>query len=513
MKNEHEKQLSVSKQIILSVCFCIISILIGEVMLHFNAPAYTIVCVYILGNVLVSSFTSSYWYGLISCLVSSLAFAYFVAAPIFSFRELSPYFIVATIILLIISMLISSITSKMRANERLAWHKEEVSNILYHLTRDLAGMTSVDEVIKLTLQNIADVFQTDCRLLLFTSEGKAEENFILFENGVFEEKAQTDPTRTFEEYKTRPALGYYRNAHQYEWPFYGMDKKVLGALAIPKEVAEKLNDSDLRLINTMTDAAGIVIEKLTLAQVEEKSKIEMSQERYRTNLLRSISHDLRTPLAGITGTAEVLMSMLSQDSKEYELASNIHKETNWLYNLVQNILSLTRIQDTGIRLKKEVMIVEDVVNSAVETMEFRLPQRQFVTNYPEDVLASEMDASLIKQVIINLLDNANKYSPMNQPIEITVWKEEETNQVAVSVQDYGEGLSPAALEKVFHLFYTTKPSDPKALRGFGLGLPICASIMKIHDGSITSGNREDGPSGAVFTIYLPEFNFELESEN
>ncbi len=500
----------VLKQIGLSVSVCIFSILIGEVMVHWNAPAYTIVCVYILGTVLISSFTSTYWYGLISCLVSAIAFAYFVAAPIFSFKELSPYFVVATIIMLSISMLISSITSKVRANERLAWRKEEVSNILYHLTRDLAGMTAVDEVIKLTLQNISDVFHTNCRLLLFTSEGKPEDHFILLENGTFEEHAQTNPTRTFEEYKTRPTLGYYTNDYQYEWPFYGMNKQVLGALAIPKEVADQLSPSDLRLISTMTDAAGIVIDKLTLAQVEEKSRVEMSQERYRTNLLRSISHDLRTPLSGIAGTSEVLMSMLPENSKEYELAYNIYKETNWLYNLVQNILSLTRLQNNGIPLKKEVMIVEDVVNSAVETMQFRLPKRQFITSYPEEVLASEMDSSLIKQVIINLIDNANKYSPLDQPIEVKVWKEEGSNQIAVSVQDHGEGLSTAALEKVFNLFYTTKPSEPTALRGFGLGLPICASIMKIHDGSITSANREDGISGAVFTIYMPEFNFEMD---
>ncbi len=511
MKNSHWTQHEVFRQICLSVALGVSAILIGEVMLYFNAPPYTIACVYFLNIVLVASFTTSYWYGLFSSIISSMVFAYLVAAPVFSFRELSPYLIVATIIMVCASMLISSITSKVRANERLAWRKEEVSNILYHLTRDLAGMTSVDEVIKLTLQNISEVFHTDCRLLLFTKEGKPEENFILLENGNFQERAQTDPSRTFEEYQTRPATGYYINERQYEWPFYTMNKEVLGAIAIPKKVADQLSPSDLRLVNTMTDAAGIVIDKLTLAEVEEKSRLEMSQERYRTNLLRSISHDLRTPLAGITGTSEVLMSMLPEDSKEYELAANINKETNWLYNLVQNILSLTRIQNSTMTLKKEVMIVEDVVNSAVETMQFRLPKRQFITNYPEDVLASEMDSSLIKQVIINLIDNANKYSPMNQPIEITVWKDEDINQIAVSVQDHGEGLSPAALEKVFHLFYTTKPSEPNALRGFGLGLPICASIMKIHDGSITSANREDGFQGAKFTIYMPEFNIDMEA--
>lgn len=508
MKKGRWKHNEVFRQICLTLSLGACAILIGEIMLPFNAPAYTIVCVYILGMVGISFLTTAYWYGLVASLFLSIAFAYFVAAPIFSFRELSPYFMLATGIMLLISVLISYITSKIRANEILALQKEERSNILYHLTRDLAGMTMVDEVIKRTLQNISDVFHTKCQLLLFDKEEKPENQFVLLEDGVFKDHI-SDLSYPFEKYQTRPENGYYITPDYYEWPFYTMNKKVLGVISIPTSIAKEMTDGDLRLISTMTDAAGIVIEKLSLAQVEEKSRQEMDQERYRTNLLRSISHDLRTPLAGITGTTEVLMAMLPEDSKEHELAANINKETNWLYNLVQNVLSLTRLQNSGMTLHKEVMIVEDVVNSALETMQFRLPNRQFIANYPDEVLAASMDASLIKQVIINLLDNANKYSPPQEPIEIDVWQVTDKDQVAVSVKDHGEGLSPAALEKVFRLFYTTKPNDPNALRGFGLGLPICSSILKIHDGSITSGNREDGKSGAVFTIYLPEYNFEM----
>lgn len=509
MKEGRWKNHEIFRQICLTISLGGLAILVGEIMLHFTAPAYTIVCVYILGIVVISFLTTTYWYGLIASLFLSIAFAYFIAAPIFSFQELSPYFMIATTIMLLISILISSITSKVRSNEILALYKEERSNILYHLTRDLAGMTMVDEVIKRTLQNISDVFHTDCDLLLFNNEEQPEDDFILLKDGIFKEERPTNSSYNFEKYKTRPENGYYITPEKYEWPFYTLNKKILGVISIPTSIAQEMSLSDLRLISTMTDAAGIVIDKLSLAQIEEKSRQEMDQERYRTNLLRSISHDLRTPLAGITGTTEVLMAMLPEDSKEHELAANINKETNWLYNLVQNVLSLTRIQNSGMTLHKEVMIVEDVVNSAVETMQFRLPNRTFITNYPEEVLAAAMDASLIKQVIINLLDNANKYSPMSEPIEIDVWQESEKNQVAVSVKDHGEGLSPAALEKVFRLFYTTKPSEPEALRGFGLGLPICSSIMKIHDGSIVSANREDGTSGASFTIYLPEYSFEM----
>lgn len=507
MNTTRSKQYERIRQISLSAAICIFCVIVGQIMHALHAPDDSIICVYILAIVLTSAMTSGYVYGIVSAFVMTLAFAFFVSSPVYSFINPSPYLLVTTGIVFVISVLISSITSKVKDGELQAVRREEESKILYHLTRDLAGMTTIQDVIRLTLQNISDVFHTDCRLLLFDEKRKPEETFVLMEHGVIDSKAPTDSTRDFSEYQTKPAKGYYVNAQQYEWPIYALNHRILGAIAIPRTVAEKLSSVDLRMVNTMAEAAGIVLDKLQMAREEERSRIEFDQERYRTNLLRSISHDLRTPLAGICGTAEVLMSMLPADSKEHELAFSINRETNWLYNLVQNILSLTRLQNGTMQIKKELMIVEEVVESAVETMRFRLPSREFITMYPDEILAAPMDASLIKQVIINLLDNANKYSPGNTPIEIEVEDLEDSDEVAVEVRDHGNGLSPAALEKVFRMFYTTKANDPKALRGFGLGLPICDSIMKTHQGSITASNRTDGQSGAVFTIRLPKSHF------
>lgn len=496
------------KEFCLTIALCIGTVILGQLVVSFDVPEDVLVCLYLLAVVLTSYLTNGYWYGIAASILMPMAYTYFLAAPRMSFSSSSPFLFVTAGLMMIISFIISSITSKVKAQEVLARKREEESSVLYHLTRDLAGVTSVEEVVHLTLENIAKVFHTDCRLLFFDEEGKPESTFTLLEHGQINTEAHTNSKRDFSEYKIRPELGYYKNNLQYEFPFYAPDGKVLGAVAIPNQVARTMSKADLQMVNTMTEAGGIVIDKLSIAKSQEQARNDIEQERYRANLLRSISHDLRTPLAGISGTSEVLMSMLDPQTKEYELANTISRETSWLYNLVQNVLSLTRIQNGSVNMKKEVMVVEDIVSSAVETMETRFPKRKLLTFFPEDILTASMDSSLIKQVIINLIDNANKFSDLSQPIELEVKDDSEHGFVQVEVKDHGIGLSPAAREKVFNMFYTTKSSTPGAMRGFGLGLPICDSIIKAHGGTISADNRQDGQQGAVFTISLPKFKME-----
>lgn len=490
----------------LTFSVCILCVVITEALRMFHAPDELLCCLYILGVVLISYWVQGYIYGAAASLLLAISYFYFISAPAMSLAKLNPYHLLTTAVMLVISLLISSVTSRFKTAEMQARRREEKSQVLYHLTKDLAGVSSLDEVVNLTLVNISKTFRTDCRLLFFDEEGIPEKQFVLYEKGVFNRGVPTDMNRTFEEYQgQKPEAGYFITPTQYEWPFYTPQGRVFGAIAIPATNAQNFLSQDFRTINTMIETAAIVIDKIILENRQEESRIVLSQERYKTNLLRSISHDLRTPLAGITGTCEILMEMLPDNSKEHELASSIAKETNWLFTMVQNVLSLTRLQNGQVDMKKEVMVVEDVVNSAVETMQLRLPDRPLEVIVPDDVLAAQMDSALIKQVLINLIDNANKYSKGHTPIELKVKEAEDGQFVEISVADYGIGLSDAAIEKVFNMFYTTKSNAPGALRGFGLGLPICQSIMKAHGGSIHAANRSDGTNGAVFTISLPKY--------
>lgn len=494
------------KYISLTLALCFGAMIIGDAILEAGAPNDTCICVYILAIVLTSAMTPSSFYGILASIIMAFGYSYFLATPSLSFSHPTPFMMVTTGVMLVISIMISSIMSRVRRGELTAKRREEENQVLYHLTKDLSGADSIDEVVELILKNIADVFDTNCRLLFFDDEGRPQETFTLMKDHKILHEVPTNLNRDFSEYEYKPKTGYYYNQdqEQYEWPLFNREGKIRASMAIPADVAAHFTEPEFRLVNTMGEASGLVIDKLMISKQQAQAELDIERERYRTNLLRSISHDLRTPLAGIIGTTEILQSMLEPDSEEYQLVNSIYKESNWLSTLVQNVLSLTRLQNQTMSLKKEVMVVEDVVSSAVETISLRVPERQIDVQYPDDILTSSMDASLIKQVIINLIDNANKYSPTSMPIEVTVDEDTSKNQICVSVADHGCGLSQEEKDNAFKMFYTTKPKTANSIKGIGLGLPICESILKAHDGSIRIDDRADGTSGAVFTIYLPK---------
>lgn len=490
----------------LMIALCMGAVILGLALTEAGAPDDTCICIYILSIVLTAALTSSSIYGVLASIIMSLSYSYFLVSPAMSFSRPSWFMVITTGMMLVISLMISSIMSRVRRGELAAKRREEENQVLYHLTKDLSGADSIEEVVELILKNMADVFDTDCRLLFFDEKGIPQETFTLMTNHTIQKNVPTNRNRDFLEYEKKPQEGYYYNAsqHQYEWPLFSRNGKIRASMAIPESVASNFTQPEFRLVNTMGEASGIVIDKLMISKQQVQAELDIERERYRTNLLRSISHDLRTPLASIIGTTEILQSMLSQGSTEYELVTSIYKESTWLSTLVQNVLSLTRLQNKTMGLKKEVMVVEDVVNSAVETINLRLPERKIETQYPDDILTSSMDASLIKQVLINLMDNANKYSPTSEPIEITVDDDPSTHQIRISVADHGCGMSSEEKENAFKMFYTLKPKNTNSINGVGLGLPISESILKAHDGSIEVHDRPDGTQGSVFTIYLPK---------
>lgn len=252
---------------------------------------------------------------------------------------------------------------------------------------------------------------------------------------------------------------------------------------------------------------SIVIASLTTrvrinAERIKQKELEVLQERYRANLLRAISHDLRTPLAGIIGNSEMLMRMIEKEDVKYKIAEGIHKDADWLHSLVENILSLSRLQNAEIYLDKHFELVEEIVGAAVGQIEKRAAGYEICVEIPEEPISILMDVHLIEQVLINLLDNAVKHTPVGEEILIKVEKSEKKGAVIFIVADRGDGLSNEDRKNIFQMFYTNSKGDSSVQKGVGLGLVICETIVKAHGGKIWGDNREDG-KGAVFTFTLP----------
>lgn len=270
----------------------------------------------------------------------------------------------------------------------------------------------------------------------------------------------------------------------------------------------------IMLVTSFLTSALTTKEKLLMKEANEREKERlrdrenMERERERANLLRAISHDLRTPLSGIMGTSEMLMDMTEKEDRRQELLLGIYQDADWLKSLVENILSLTRLQDGKILIHKEMEAIEEVIGCAVAHVERSFPERVIQVETPEDFRLVPMDAKLMEQVITNLLDNAVKHTKPEETITVSASYTE--NTLSVSVRDEGEGIAEEDIPNLFQIFYTSKNRSADVKRGIGLGLTICETVINAHGGTIIGRNRTDG-KGAEFLFTLPLTEGEKEN--
>lgn len=248
-------------------------------------------------------------------------------------------------------------------------------------------------------------------------------------------------------------------------------------------------------------SATLTLQTKKYAEQVYRERKQVEQEQYRANLLRSISHDLRTPLMGIMGTSEMIMDMSEKQDPRRALAEDIYQDADWLHELVENILGLTRLQDGKISVTHNVEALEEILGSAVSHIEKSHPDYKIDIQLPEDYIEISADARLLSQMFVNLLDNAIKHTPVGGEIKVTASLKQE-HYVEILVLDTGEGIAVNDLPHVFDLFYTSLEKEADAKHGLGLGLAVSKMIVEAHKGTITAENRRD-VRGAVFRIVLP----------
>ena len=287
-------------------------------------------------------------------------------------------------------------------------------------------------------------------------------------------------------------------------------QEVMGVIGIPARFYPPLEAFEKNVMVSLLNECGMTLERRRLRAEKQAVEMETQRERLRSNLLRAISHDLRTPLTSISGNATILMekSISLKEEERQEMYNAIYDDSMWLVNLTENLLSITRIENGTMQLQIEAELLDEVFQEALAHVDRQSKQHDISVNLSDDLLMAKMDVRLIVQVIINIVNNAIKYTPVGSHIRLSAEKQDD--MVRISISDDGQGISGEAKKHLFDMFYTAGIGKPDNRRGLGLGLGLCKSIIDAHGGTI--GVEDNIPQGSVFYFTLPLEEVSLQYE-
>ena len=486
------------RDILLTALILAASTLIGFFFRQCQLHDTNVVVVYIFSVLLISRFTRGYIYGIAASVISLLLFNWFFTEPYFTLKVHDMTYLITFAIMMFTSIVTSTLTTKVKQAATDAMEREKESNALYQMTNHLTDAEDEEAIAEITVKTTSEVLGCNTACICFNEQGVPENTFIQKRSDGSLIRRQLHDAEELQRRMEQLHDPVDITDKDYLYPIYGKNM-VLAVLRIPLNVGNSMTAAQTRMVHSIIESAALALERLRSLQEQARSREETTQERYRGNLLRAISHDLRTPLSGIMGTSEMLMDTTRRDDPRYAQAQDIYRDAQWLHDMVENILNLTKLQDGKLAIQKQPEAVEEVIGATLRVMEKRLPGRIIDVEMPDNLVMAPMDARLISQVLINLLDNADKHSGKEQRITISVCLEE--SAVSITVADRGSGIPPYDMPHIFQMFYTTRGKSPDSKRGVGLGLAICQSIVEAHGGSIRAENRPEG--GAAFTFTLP----------
>lgn len=430
-------------------------------------------------------------------LLSVAAFDFFCVPPYLTFRVSDYQYLITFVAMLGTALVISTQTGRIRNHVAEAMAREARNETLYRLSRRLADQGRVMDVVRLAAEYAEEIFEGTLVIFL-PQEGKidfrrrssdqlpvpsSEEPVAQWALDHGEASGHGTPTMP-------SALGLYI-------PLNGA-REIVGVMGVAPAGSGRIPSEQMQLLEVVANQTAMAIERTRSQHAAEAARMQMETEQMRSSLLSAVSHDLRTPLASITGAASTLRSQgekLEPETRQ-DLLESIADEAERLSRLVSNLLDMTRLE-SGVEIRRDFYPLEEIVGAALQRMEHQLARRQVVTSLPETLPLVYADDVLLGQLILNLLENATKYTPEGTPIELAA--EVSAEAVVLEVRDRGPGFRPEEERRIFEKFYRGRADG--AVRGAGLGLAICRAVIEAHQGAIEAFNREGG--GAVFRIRIP----------
>lgn len=480
--------------------------LLGLWFYSLNFGIANIIMVYILGVLLNAIVTSGRFYSAISSILSVVIFNYFFTEPRFSLQATDPGYPVTFLVMLLAALITTTLTKRIKEQARQSAQKAYRTEILLETSRKLQQAADQPEILSETARQMVKLLD---RTVIFYPEKENK----LAEPEVFpKEGAEADPKtylgvdeRAVAEwvYKNNKRAGATTNTLSAAKCLYlavRAKDRVLAVAGIVMEKEAPLGAFEKSLMIATLGECALALEKERLNETQKQISMQMQQEQLRSNLLRAISHDLRTPLTSISGNAGILMESAERlsDPQKTELYASIYDDSMWLINLVENLLSITRIDNGALNLNLQPELLDEVITEALNHINRKSVEHKIETRLDDEFLMAKMDSRLIVQVLINIVDNAIQYTPPGSRIVISARRKKQ--MVLVEVADDGPGIPDEAKGKLFEMFYTADNARGDGRRGLGLGLALCKSIVSAHGGTIYV--RDNLPHGTVFCFTL-----------
>jgi two-component system, OmpR family, sensor histidine kinase KdpD len=448
-----------------------------------------------------------------SCL-STLSYNFFFTEPLYGFTVANPGQVLALIFFSVVAVLTSTLTARERQQSLSARDQAQTTAELFAFSRKLAGIRKLDTLMAATAAQIANMLHVDAILMLpHPKTGELLQVASAPAGSALDEADLAAAAWCWD--KNQPAgrgTDTLPGARRLFLPLRTGQGRV-GVVGVSRDAAGfLLAPAERRLLDALADLAAIATERIRLAKDVDQARMLAETEKLRASLLTSISHDLRTPLASIIGSISSLRSYgpLYDDAAREEMLTNAQDEAERLNRYVANLLDMTQLDAGALKPKREPCELQDLVGAAVRRTQKQLSQHRLKLSIPANLPLLLLDFVLMEQVLVNLLDNAAKYSPPGTQIEITASRHKFS--VVITVRDEGPGIPPADQQRVFNKFYRVREDADHARSGTGLGLAICRGFVEAMGGRIYTRNRSD-VSGAEFIIeFSPEVVAELPAE-
>lgn len=477
--------------------------------------ASNIIMVYIVGVLFTAILTNWQGYSILSSIVSVLLFNFFFIEPRYTLLAFEKEYPLTFFVMLLVAFIASSLTVKLKKHAREAAQAAYRMQILFDTNRLLERVKNQTEIVSLTAKQLGKLLNRNLIIYLCQNGELGKVNVFMADDSV--------PVDIYtSEYEKKAASWVlHNNKHGGATTDHMPDAKcmyltirvneiVYGVIGIAIEKT-RLEDFEESVLLSILGECAFALENEQTRREKEEATAMAIKEQLRANLLRSISHDLRTPLTSISGNASNLISNgeeLDQKTK-VKLYTDIYDNSMWLINLVENLLAVTKIEEGKMNIRMTPELIEDVLNEALHHMQRMNQNHEIHVKYPDELLMAKMDAKLIIQVIINLIDNATKYTPDGS--HIWIMSKKQADRILISVKDEGLGISEDEKKYIFDMFYTGAQKVADGRRSVGFGLFLCKAIIEAHGGTITVSDNH--PHGSIFTFSLEAYQPRMEEYN